>query len=133
MATFKQIVITFFTLLLLIMSLSPMLVGAQSEAINDACQDAPSNSPICQDLQSGDDPVSGDGGLFGRVFYVLSIIAGIISVIVLIIGGIQMMTSDGDPQKFNNARNLMIYAIVGIVIVLFAQAIVRVVVYSLID
>lgn len=112
--------------------LAPLRVSAQDAAIDDACRNAP-GSPICDDLQSQQNPVSGDNGLFASVFDILSFVAGVIAVVIIVIGGIQMMTSDGDPQKFGAARNLLIYAIVGIVIVLSAQVIVRVVVYALID
>ncbi len=120
-------------LFVILISLSPTLVGAQSNAINEVCRNDSSSSPICQDLQSTEDPVSGEDGLFRSVFNILSIVAGIIAVIIIIVGGVQMMTSDGDPQKFNSARNLMIYAVIGIVIVLFAQAIVSVVIGELIN
>lgn len=112
--------------------LLPSTAAAQSDAINDACRNTP-NSPVCQDLQDEVDPVSGDGSLFRQVFNVLSFIAGVIAVIIIVIGGIQMMTADGDPQKFTNARNLLIYAVIGILIVLFAQAIVQLVVFTLIE
>lgn len=111
--------------------LSTSLTYAQDDSINKACLAAP-DSPVCKDLRSVNDPVSGNDGLFSRVFNVLSLIAGIIAVIIFIVGGIQMMTADGDPQKFNNARNLFIYASVGIAIVGFAQIIIRFIVYSLV-
>lgn len=107
-------------------------VGAQDQAIEEVCKNAPS-SPVCEDLTASEDPLGGQDGLFVKVFNVLSIIGGIIAVIVIVIGGIQMMTADGDPQKFNNARNLMIYSVVGILIIFFSQAIVRLVVLTLVD
>lgn len=120
------------TLVIVLLTANPPLLTAQDEAINDACREAPT-SPVCRDLQNRQNPVSGEDGLFVSVFDILSFIAGVIAVIVIVIGGIQMMTSDGDSQKFTNARNLLIYAAVGLVIVLFAQAIVKTVINILLN
>lgn len=57
----------------------------------------------------------------------ISVIVGIISVIVLIIGGIRYITSGGDSNNITSARNTIIYALVGLVIVAFAQLIVKLV------
>lgn len=128
----KKSLLVFWILFVVVLGGLPAHVSAQDDAINDACRNAP-NSPVCRDLQNRRDPVSGSNSLFLRVFTILSIVAGIIAVIILVVGGIEMMTSDGDPQKFSSARNLIIYAFVGILIVAFAQAIVRLVVYALIE
>ena len=58
------------------------------------------------------------------VIHVLSVIIGIISVIVIIIQGLRFVTSGGDQKTVQGARNGIIYAIVGLVIVAMAQTIV---------
>ncbi len=55
---------------------------------------------------------------------ILSLIVGIVSVIVIIFSGFRFITSGGDAQQVASARSGIIYAIVGIVIVILAQAIV---------
>ena len=55
---------------------------------------------------------------------ILSWAVGIISVIMVIIGGFRYMTSAGDPGNVSGAKNTIIYALVGMAIVIFAQAIV---------
>ena len=50
-------------------------------------------------------------------------IAGTVSIIVIIIGGINYVTSAGDASKVTRAKNMLTYAIVGLVIVLTAFAI----------
>jgi hypothetical protein len=55
----------------------------------------------------------------------LSLVAGVIAVIMIIIAGIKFLTSQGDPAKVASARNTVIYAIVGIIIVAMSQIIVR--------
>lgn len=56
---------------------------------------------------------------------ILSLIVGAVSVIMIIIGGLRYITSGGDSGNVASAKNTIIYAIVGLVIVLFAQIIVN--------
>lgn len=52
---------------------------------------------------------------------------GLATVIVIIIGGIQFVTSQGDAAKAARARTAIIYGVVGLVICLLAYAIVNLV------
>ena len=65
------------------------------------------------------------GSVIEAIINVLSIIVGFISVIMIIIGGLRYMTSAGDASGTTSARNTIIYAIVGLVIVIMAQVIVN--------
>ena len=56
---------------------------------------------------------------------ILSIAAGIIAVISLIISGLKYITAQGDANSISSARSSVIYAIVGISIVVLSQVIVR--------
>ena len=56
---------------------------------------------------------------------VLSVIVGIIAVIMIIVGGFRYITSGGDSGNVSSAKNTLIYAIVGLVIVALAQFIVH--------
>jgi hypothetical protein len=49
---------------------------------------------------------------------------GIISVIMIIIGGIRYTISNGDASKINSAKDTILYAVVGLVIALLAYVIV---------
>jgi hypothetical protein len=42
----------------------------------------------------------------------------------IIIGGIKYALSSGDPQRINSAKDMIIYAIVGVVIALIAKGII---------
>lgn len=59
------------------------------------------------------------------VVNILSWIVGVTAVIMVIIGGFMYVTSAGESGKASTARSTIIYAIVGLVIVAFAQSIVR--------
>ncbi len=55
----------------------------------------------------------------------LSMIVGAVSVVMIIIGGFRYVISGGDSNGVSGAKNTILYAVVGLVIVLFAQVIVR--------
>ena len=53
--------------------------------------------------------------------------AGIIAVIMIVIGGIQYTTSNGNPSQTQKAKQTITYAIIGLAITIFAVAIVNLV------
>jgi hypothetical protein len=63
--------------------------------------------------------------LITTIINVFSAIVGSIAVIMIIIGGFRYVTSAGDSNNVSGAKNTILYAIVGLVIVVFAQIIVR--------
>lgn len=56
---------------------------------------------------------------------VFSLVVGIISVIMIVFGGFQYITSGGDTSKVSTAKTTIIYAVVGLIVVAFAQFIVQ--------
>ena len=59
------------------------------------------------------------------VINILSWVVGILSVIMIIIAGFRYVTSGGKNESVTGAKNTILYAIVGLVIVALAQVIVR--------
>jgi len=57
------------------------------------------------------------GGIIGTAIIIIFIIAIIIALIFLVIGGIKWITSSGDSSKVEAARNQIIAAVIGLVIV----------------
>jgi uncharacterized membrane protein YozB (DUF420 family) len=64
-------------------------------------------------------------GLGVRIVNFLLIAAGAIAVIFLIIGGIRYMISSGNSDQIEKAKHTILYAIIGIVIVIFSYVIVN--------
>lgn len=56
---------------------------------------------------------------------VFSLIVGVVAVIMIIVGGLKYITSGGDSGNVSGAKNTILYAIVGLIIVALAQFIVR--------
>ncbi len=63
--------------------------------------------------------------LVETIVNVVSVIVGIAAVIMIIFGGFKYVTSGGDSNRVASAKNTIIYALVGLLIVAFAQFIVR--------
>lgn len=64
-------------------------------------------------------------GIIKTVINILSVVVGVVAVIMIIFGGLKYITSGGDSSNVSSAKNTIIYAIVGLVIVALAQFIVR--------
>lgn len=81
------------------------------------------NAASCNvDSQAATDNVQ---NLVTKVLNIFSWIVGVVSVIMIIFGGFKYITSGGDAGGVTGAKNTILYAIVGLVIVALAQVIVR--------
>jgi hypothetical protein len=68
---------------------------------------------------------TGIGKLASQIVNIFSIIVGAVAVIMIIYGGFRYITSGGDSNAVGGAKNTLIYAIIGLVIVALAQVIVH--------
>ncbi len=73
----------------------------------------------------------GDTGVFKQITNTILYIVGIVAVIMLIIGGVKYVISGGDAKKVTDAKNTVLYAIIGLVIAFLAYAIVNFVISAL--
>ena len=74
----------------------------------------------------------GDNGVFSRLTSTVLLIVGLISVIMLVYGGLRYILSGGDSKKVTDAKNTILYAIIGLIISLLAYAIVKFVLNSVV-
>jgi cytochrome bd-type quinol oxidase subunit 2 len=58
------------------------------------------------------------------VINAFSWVVGIISVIMIIVGGVKYITSSGDSSNVTSAKNTILYAVIGLVVVAMAQFVV---------
>ena len=65
-----------------------------------------------------------------KVINIFSWVVGVVSVLMIIFGGFKYITSGGDAGGVTGAKNTILYAIVGLVIVALAQVIVKFVIGS---
>ena len=101
-----------------------------SDIANSVCKGVLSTETgtISPDTTVQDCEKTGDGSfgfLVQRIINIFSVVVGAVSVIMIIIGGFRYIISGGDSNGVGAAKNTILYAIVGLVIVIFAQLIVR--------
>lgn len=87
--------------------------GSSLQADNGTCSDQ---------TQGGTDSIN---KLITNIVNIFSVIVGVVAVIMIIVGGFRYITSGGDSNNISSAKNTIIYAIIGLVIVVFAQFIVQ--------
>ena len=73
----------------------------------------------------------GPDGVFTKISNTLLLIIGIISVVMLIYGGFRYIISGGDNKKVADAKNTILYAIIGLIISLLAYAIINFVITAI--
>ena len=95
--------------------------GAISKGANGAASGE--NSGNCTtDTNVNDDGLAKIGH---RIVNLFSLVIGIVAIIMIIYGGFRYITSGGASERVGNAKNTLIYAIVGLIIVALAQVIVH--------
>jgi succinate dehydrogenase hydrophobic anchor subunit len=67
----------------------------------------------------------GVDGVFTRITNTVLYVVGAISVLMLIWGGLRYIISGGDSKKITDAKNTILYALLGLIIAFFAYAIVN--------
>ena len=73
----------------------------------------------------------GETGIFRQITDTILYIVGIIAVIMLIWGGLRYVLSGGDSKKVTDAKNTILYAIIGLIISFLAYAIVHFIITAL--
>lgn len=114
---------------------APLAVPAFASA---ATTDVPGNLKCGANLsfagaESGtctDDDTSGTqvDNIVANVINIISLVVGVVAVIMIIVGGLRYITSGGESGSVTGAKNTIMYAIVGLIVVALAQLIVRFVV-----
>lgn len=102
----------------------------QQSLCTGAAIDQPGGGSGCSNT---DDAGSSVQKVASDVINLLSWVVGVISVIMIIVGGFKYITSGGASDKVTGAKNTIIYAIIGLIIVALAQFIVNFVLAKTID
>ena len=109
----------------------PALAGAQEIEKNLQCGanlkfDNPEGG--CETDDSGSTAAQRVDQIVSQIINILSLAVGVVAVVMIIIGGFKYVTSGGDSGNVTGAKNTILYAVVGLVVVALAQVIVRFVV-----
>lgn len=100
----------------------PVAIASSSYAQLDAGIKATCTEPNCEVTKENASTKAND--IVADVINIFSWIVGVVSVIMVIFAGFKYITSAGDAGKVTSAKNTLLYALVGLVIVALAQAIV---------
>lgn len=101
--------------------LAPVAVYAQGK--EDICKGIALTGGTCD--PNADTTGPSIDSTIATVVNILSLVVGVIAVIMVIIGGLKYITSSGDSNNISSAKNTILYAIIGLVIVALAQVLVR--------
>jgi uncharacterized membrane protein len=124
-----------------IMMVFPLAVGTGMASADSTSAGAGANvsNGLCSGINasSGTSTNGGDCGttsgngegtlesIASTIVNIFSVIVGVAAVVMIIFGGFRYITSGGDSGRVGNAKNTLIYAIIGLIIVALAQAIVH--------
>lgn len=100
----------------------PRLAAAQGS--ND-----PSKKAACEGarLTNCQQPAGGITvqGVLKLALNLLSIAAGVIAVVMIIVGGVKYVTSQGEASQTASAKNTILFAVIGLIVAALAQIIVK--------
>ena len=103
-----------------VMSLAPMSAGAVD--VFQACKGGGRDTSVCK--STNNDSLLGGNGILKRVIDLLLLVLGIVSVIMIIIGGLRYVLSNGDQSQVTAAKNTILYSVVGLVVAILSFAII---------
>lgn len=115
------------------LAISPLAETVQAETPNiqaSTCQGAELAFPTGQVNSNacdfkGNKPEDKLNQTVATIVNLFSVVVGVIAVLMIIVGGFRYITSGGDSGNVSTAKNTILYAIVGLVIVALSQFIVK--------
>ena len=124
----RLIVLATALLCLLVPTATVATAAAAYNPLADPCAGAKAGAACGQ---SGKDPISGSGGILMKASLVIATLAGVAAVIIILVSGFNYITSNGDASKAASARQAIVGAAVGLVIIMTAEGIIIFVIKNL--
>jgi hypothetical protein len=107
--------------------------AAAFNPLGAACKPVASTSAACSNPNTTNNPITGPNGVLIRVTHIVALAAGSAAVIIIIISGIRFITSQGESDKAAKARQSLINAAIGLVVIVLAQAIITYVIKTVLN
>lgn len=132
---FKKILAVGFVSMLFFSVIAPFTAAAQSSA--DRCSKFAQMFNINLNDKSGGSLITGApqfcsiGQLMAWFTNLLLMFAGGVAVVFIIIGGFNLLTSGGNEEQAEKGKKILVNSIIGLVIIIMAGAIVRIVINTL--
>lgn len=105
----------FFLFVIAVVVLAPVLVLADKD-----CPQQPGEQVICLDnplLDSNGKPVTEASQLIGRIIKGALAVLGSLTLLMMVWGGFQWLTSAGNSERVEKGTKTMIWAIIGVVLI----------------
>lgn len=107
---------------------SPEAPIAGTSTAKKDCENWNEQAKLCED-----DPVAPLNAFLQILAGALLMLSGGLAVIVVAVGGVMYITSHGDQQQLEYAKNTIVYGLGGSLVVIFSYMIVRIVIVKLLE
>lgn len=110
----------------LLFSVNLPLAAAWDPFGGAGCDGAGSTSTVCNDAKNqqthpNQNPLTGSDGLLLKIANIIAVIAGVAAVIIILLAGLRFIQSGGVSEDVAGARRAIVYASVGLVIIVLAR------------
>lgn len=102
------------------------------------CQGNSDSSAVCDTKATNKDPIAGPDGILIKITRIAAYIGGAVAIIMIIVGGIQFITSGTDlstssrtDTEVERAKSTIASALIGLVVIVLAQYIITYVILKL--
>lgn len=105
-----------------------------NKAIQNSKDNTKRSAPVpavCEDRNTASNPLTGNNGVIMKITNIVAAIAGVAAVIIIILSGLKFVLGAGDANEVAAARRSLIYALVGLLIIVAARFIISLVIGSL--
>ncbi|MET0779277.1 MAG: hypothetical protein ABWY71_00425 [Candidatus Saccharimonadales bacterium] len=133
----KKVLIVFAILLMVLVPVLALQPASAVDILQGPCSDpnAQTKPEICKDNQTSateaNNPIFGSNGIITAAIRLLSLLIGIMAVIIIVVEGFRMVLAGGDANTAAQARTGIVWACVGLIVALLAQALVALVLNKL--
>ncbi len=100
---------------------------AQVDPFSDSCAGASAQSSnFCKNVatEKSTNRITGPTGIITKVTQVVVYFSGAFAFVMVVIGGLRYVISAGDSNGVSGAKNTILYALVGVIVAMFAQVMV---------
>ncbi|HEY1085888.1 MAG TPA: pilin [Candidatus Saccharimonadales bacterium] len=115
----KKLKATIAVFIVSLLTVTTLATPSFASVFGDACKGK--TDAVCSQVNTGP---ANTNTFIQNVIGTLIFAVGVISVIMIVIGGIRYATSDGDSGKVKSAKDTILYSVVGLVVALLSYAIV---------
>jgi hypothetical protein len=123
--TIKKIILSASALSLFALPLAVPAVAGAADIEKNLCAGVNLDVSTTCDPTNDQDATTKVNNLLSTIINIFSLIVGVVAVIMIIVGGFKYITSGGDSGNVTGAKNTILFAVVGLIIVALAQFLVR--------